>query len=1056
MGRADFGLPAIFSAGRRPLARHGGLPRFAPLQLDADVRAFFRALGPATLGSMGTQVAMFADTIIATFLPAGALSALYYAERLYQFPIGVIGIAIGTVLLPEMSRRITAGDDIGAAAAQRRAFEFTLLAAIPFVAAFLTVPDVIMRAVFVRGAFTSADAAAAGATLAAYAVGLIPFVMIRSAVSAFYARKDTATPVKASLTGIDVQRAVENPADGIAGAGRPGAGDRRRRLDQFAAGLGLCGAGRLSRSRQDAVAVAGEVCRVCWRRAGGRIVVCRPILAAVQLANLSALRDVTALLSCWSWSAPPSMQRIDHAAVQQGLVAFAGSQLKPFALVPDPLQYSAQIWTEIGDTMAPIKFGVGQSVLRKEDDALIRGKGRYTDDYAPQPAALHALVLRSPHAHAKFTIDIARARGLPGVGAILTADDVRDIGDLPCLFNLETDPFHWAALSDSRARRGTPCRRRRRLSSSPTRSIRPATRSRRSRSSGRRCRRWSASPMRSRKARRRSGRDHSGNVLFDVPIGDKKATDAAFAKAHAVAEISIVNPRVDHQLHGDPRGGLRIRRQARSPDADHRQPGQPSPARNHRRHGAEDPAGKDAGDLPGCRRRVRHQAVSVSRIRLIAVAARKLRKTIKWTADRSDHFMGDAQGRDNVTTARMALAEDGKFLAMDVDLMGDMGAYLSTFGPYIPHGGAGMLPGLYDIQAFHCRVRTVFTNTVPVDAYRGAGRPEAAYVVERLVDAAARKLGMTPDAIRRKNFIAPRAMPYKTATGKVYDSGDFTAHMKRAMEIANWKEFPKRAKAAKKQGLVRGIGLATYVEVCGTMGEETAKVQLDPNGDVSVLIGTQSSGQGHQTAYAQLVAEQFGLSPERVHVFQGDTDQIATGLGTGGSASIPTGGVSVERATRELGANLREIAAEALETSAGDLGDQRGHGADRRHRSLGQLCRSGQAHGRRSVEAECQRDVHGRRRHLSERHAPLAEVEIDPATGIIKIVNYIIVDDFGVTLNPLLLAGQVHGGAMQGIGQALMEQAVYDPKDGQLVTGTFMDYALPRAADGPSFRVRDP
>jgi len=232
---------------------------------------------------------------------------------------------------------------------------------------------------------------------------------------------------------------------------------------------------------------------------------------------------------------------------------------------------------------------------------------------------------------------------------------------------------------------------------------------------------------------------------------------------------------------------------------------------------------------------------------LAAVAARKLRKTVKWTADRADHFVGDAQGRDNATTARMALAADGKFLGMDVDLLGDMGAYLSAFGPYIPHGGAGMLPGLYDIQAFHCRVRTVFTNTVPVDAYRGAGRPEAAYVLERLVDASARKLGLTPEAIRRKNFIAPRAMPYKTATGKIYDSGDFAAHMKRAMEIANWKEFPRRAKAAKKRGLVRGIGLASYVEVCGTMGEETANVRLDPSGDISVLIGTQSSGQGPQS-----------------------------------------------------------------------------------------------------------------------------------------------------------------------------------------------------------------
>src|ERR1700710_2361020 len=399
---------------------------------------------------------------------------------------------------------------------------------------------------------------------------------------------------------------------------------------------------------------------------------------------------------------------------------------------------------------------------------------------------------------------------------------------------------------------------------------------------------------------------------------------------------------------------------------------------------------------------------------LISVAARKLRKTIKWTADRADHFMGDAQGRDNVTTARMALDADGKFLAMDVDLMGDMGGYLSTFGPYIPHGGAGMLPGLYDIKTFHCRVRTVFTNTVPVDAYRGAGRPEAAYVIERLGDAAARKLGMTPDAIRRKNFISPKAMPYKTITDKVYDSGDFTAHMKRAMEVANWKEFPKRAKAAKKQGLVRGIGLATYVEVCGTMGEETANVRLDPTGDVTVLIGTQSTGQGHPTPYAQLIAEQFGLPPERVHVLQGDTGLIATGLGTGGSASIPTGGVCVERATAELGNKLREIAAEALETSAGDLeindGVVRIAGTDRSISFADLAKRPGVDPSKLNASA-----TFAAADGTYPNGTHLAEVEIDPATGIIKVVNYVIVDDFGVTLNPLLLAGQVHGGAMQGI-----------------------------------------
>ena len=698
--------------------------------------------------------------------------------------------------------------------------------------------------------------------------------------------------------------------------------------------------------------------------------------------------------------------------------------------------------------MAPIKFGVGQSVLRKEDDALIRGKGHYTDDLAPQ-AMMHALVLRSPHAHAKFTINVARARGLPGVGVVLTADDVRDLGDLPCLFNLEENPFTgppYPILAKSEVRHvgdavafvvaETLDRARDAIEAIEVN--------------------WTPLPAvvgianAVKRGAPQVWPNHSGNVLFDVPIGDKKATEAAFAKAHAVAEVSIVNPRIVTNY-------METRAAVAEYDArrDHLTltiGSQGSPRLREIIGGMvlKMPLEKMRVICPDVGGGFGTKLFPYREYALVAVAARKLRKTVKWTADRADHFMGDAQGRDNVTTARMALAEDGKFLAMDVDLLSDMGAYLSAFGPYIPHGGAGMLPGLYDIQAFHCRVRTVFTNTVPVDAYRGAGRPEAAYVLERLVDAAARKLGMTPDAIRRKNFIAPRAMPYKTATGKVYDSGDFNAHMKRAMEIAGWKEFPKRAKAAKKQGLVRGIGLGTYVEVCGTMGEEAAEVRLDPNGDVSILIGTQSSGQGHQTAYAQLVAEQFGLAPERVHIFQGDTDQVATGLGTGGSSSIPSGGVSVARATGKLGANLREIAAEALETSASDLeisqGTVRIAGTDRSVTFADLAKRPG---------------VDSSKLRASEKYSAadgtfpngthLAEVEIDPATGFIRIVNYVIVDDFGVTLNPLLLAGQVHGGAMQGIGQALMEQAVYSVSDGQLVTGTFMDYALPRAADGPSF-----
>jgi aerobic carbon-monoxide dehydrogenase large subunit len=697
---------------------------------------------------------------------------------------------------------------------------------------------------------------------------------------------------------------------------------------------------------------------------------------------------------------------------------------------------------------APVKFGVGQSVLRKEDDKLIRGKGSYTDDHAPQ-ASMHALVLRSPHAHAKFTIDAAKARGLPGVGAILTAADVSDLGDLPCLFNLEDNPFTGPAypiLAQGEVRHVGDA-----VAFVVAETIDQARDAIEAVEVN-----WTSLPAvvgvanAVKKGAPQVWPAHAGNVLFDVPIGDKKATDAAFAKAHAVAEVSIVNPRVVTNF---------METRAAVAEYDARRDHLTLTIGSQGSHRLRDILCQNVLKMPVEKMRVVCPDVGggfgtklfpYREYALVAVAAKKLRKTVKWTADRADHFMGDAQGRDNVTSARMALAEDGKFLAMDVDLMGDMGAYLSTFGPYIPHGGAGMLPGLYDIQTFHCRVRTVFTNTVPVDAYRGAGRPEAAYVVERLVDAAARKLAMTPDAIRRKNFITPKAMPYKTATGKIYDSGDFTAHMKRAMEIADWREFPKRAKAAKKQGLVRGIGMSTYVEVCGTMGEETANVRLDPNGDVTILIGTQSSGQGHQTAYAQLVAEQFGLAPERVHIFQGDTDMIATGLGTGGSASIPSGGVSVERATRTLGANLREIAAEALETSISDLeiseGAVRIAGTDRAI-SFADLARRPGADPSKLNASATFSSADG----TFPNGTHVAEVEIDPATGIIRIVNYVIVDDFGVTLNPLLLAGQVHGGAMQGIGQALMEQAVYDPKDGQLVTGTFMDYALPRAADGPSF-----
>ena len=640
------------------------------------------------------------------------------------------------------------------------------------------------------------------------------------------------------------------------------------------------------------------------------------------------------------------------------------------------------------------------------------------------------------------------AKNLPGVAAILTGDDVAHLGGLPCLFQLPTNPFKsppYPILAKDKVYHvgdavafvvaDTVDHARDAIEAIDVK--------------------WSPLPaaigvVGAVKAGAPLLRpEYPSNVLFDVSVGNKAKAEAAFKGAHAVAEISIVNPRVVTN-YMETRGAVA--------EYDAKTEHFTMTIGSQGSHRLRDILCQNILKIPTDKMRVIARDVGggfgtklfpYREYALAAFAARQLKKSVKWVADRSDHFLGDAQGRDNVTTAKMALAADGKFLGLEVDLMSDMGAYLSTFGPYIPHGGADMLPGLYDIQAFHCRVRCIFTNTVPVDAYRGAGRPEAAYVLERLVDVAARKLGMTPDAIRKKNFISPKAMPYKTATAKVYDSGDFAAHMKRAQEIVAWKEFPKRAKVAKKAGLVRGIGMATYVEVCGTMGEETANVRLDPNGDVTVLIGSQSTGQGHQTAYAQVVAEQFGLPPERVHVIQGDTDIVKTGLGTGGSSAIPTGGVSVQKATKKLGDNLKLLAADALETSAGDLeirdGAIRVAGTDRSV-TFADLAKKAGNNPSKLTGTDKFTQADG----TFPNGTHIAEVEIDPATGVTKIVNYVIVDDFGVTLNPLLLAGQVHGGAAQGIGQALMEQAFYD-KDGQLVTGTFMDYALPRAADAPSF-----
>ena len=693
----------------------------------------------------------------------------------------------------------------------------------------------------------------------------------------------------------------------------------------------------------------------------------------------------------------------------------------------------------------PLKFGVGQPVTRKEDDPLLRGRGRYVADVAPR-GTLHAVVVRSPHAHARFRIDAQKARTMPGVRLVLTGAETAELGLLPCPVALPDTKFDvppYPMLAREEVRHVGDA-----VAFVVADTIEQARDAAEAIALA-----WEPLPhVVGVSEALKPGAPHvwpqqRGNIVFDLALGDRAATERAFAGVAKVVSLTLVNQRlVTNYL--DTRGVV-----AEYDAAQERLTVTLSSQGPHVIRGVlagilHLPPEKLRVITPDVGGGFGTKLFAYREYALAAFAAQRLRAAVSWIAERSEHFLGDAQGRDNVTTARLALDQRHRFLALDIDLVADMGAYLSMYAPYIPFIGAGMSPGIYDIPACHVRVRAVYTNTVPVDAYRGAGRPEAAYVIERLVDAAARELAIAPDVLRRRNFIKPSAMPYQTATGKNYDSGDFDAHMQRAQQIADWAGFRARLAQSKKAGRLRGIGLATYIEACGNNGPETARIALERDGSVTVLIGSQSTGQGHATAYAQLVAEHLGIPPERVTVVQGDTERIATGVGTGGSSSISCGGASLDGATKKLAENLKALAGEALEAGADDLeitdGAVRVAGTDRTI-SFAALAQRPDARERLSAA-----DAFTPPQATFPNGTHIAEVEIDPATGATRIVNYVVVDDFGATLNPLLLAGQVHGGTAQGIGQALMERTVYDPDSGQLTTASLMDYALPRADEVPA------
>ena len=694
-----------------------------------------------------------------------------------------------------------------------------------------------------------------------------------------------------------------------------------------------------------------------------------------------------------------------------------------------------------------MKFGFGQPLTRKEDDPLLRGAGRYVADVS-SANTLHAVMVRSPHAHARFRIgDLARSRAVPGVRLILTAADISELGPLPTpgvLAGVDIKVPIYPILAEDVVRH---------VGDAIAFVVADTVDAAKDAAEALQVE-WQELPhVIGAVAALKNGapkvwEDRPGNLAFETEAGDAASIKQAFARAAHIVELTIVNQRlVTNYL--DTRGVV----------AEYEDERYTLTLGSQGSHIIRDIIGGDVMKLPPEKMRVVTPDVGggfgtklfpYREYALAAVAAERLRRPVKWICDRSEHFLGDSHGRDNISTARLAINEKGRFLALELDIIADMGAYLSCYAPYIPWLGVGMATGPYNIPVAHIRLRAAYTNTVPVDAYRGAGRPEASYLIERVVDAAAHDLGIAPDVIRRKNLIRSKALPYKTPTGKVYDSGDFAGTLARAQELVDWDGFNKRAARSRRARRLRGVGIATYIEACGNNGPETATLTLDSDGGVTLLIGSQSTGQGHATSYAQLIAERLDLPPERVRVVQGDTDRVKSGAGTGGSSSIPVGGVSVDRAAKTLAGQIKEIATDALEAAASDLeivgGTVRVAGTDRiiSFADLAAHPRATPDKLRAAEEFSIEPPTYPNGTHI-------AEVEIDPDTGTTSIARYVVVDDFGATLNPLLLAGQVHGGAVQGIGQALMEETVYDLASGQLLSASFMDYAMPRAEHAPDF-----
>jgi aerobic carbon-monoxide dehydrogenase large subunit len=719
----------------------------------------------------------------------------------------------------------------------------------------------------------------------------------------------------------------------------------------------------------------------------------------------------------------------------------------------------------VGDPVSVEKFAVGQSVRRVEDARLLRGLGRYSDD-VDLPRQVYAVLVRSPHAHARIVgIDARTALASGGVLGVLTGADVAadGLGDLP------TDRTR--KRRDGSPAFATPrpllARERVRHVGDPVALVVAQTREQAVDGAERVSVEYAPLPTVAATVDALAPgapavwEEALDNVAFVWTAGQRDAVTRAFAEAAHVTRLDFVVSRV---------AAAPLEPRAAVGEFDRR-------AGRYTLHtGIQSPHGTRtllAGVLrvPQTQLRVVSGEVGGSfgmrsglypEMALVLWAARRLGRPVKWTSDRREGFVTDEHGRDNISTVELALDRDGIFLALRITIRLNVGAYLTPRSAGPGTNNVGGVAGVYRTPAIHHETIGVYTHTTPTGPYRGAGRPEATYAIERVIDVAARELGVDPVELRRRNLIPPSAMPFKTGLVFTYDCGDFARGMDMALGLADHAGFAKRRAQAREQGKLRGLGIANAIEVAGgpytSVNPDTAEIRVNPDGSVTVLSGSTSMGQGNETAFAQIVADRLGVPPGRISVFSGDSDALGAGRGNGGSGALTVGGSAILRATEKIIERGRRIAAHALEAAVEDVALRDGRftvaGTDKgvpfadvaRAAYVPKQLPPGLEPGFSETAAFTPPAV------TFPNGCHVCEVEIDEATGVVRIVRHTVVDDVGRVVNPMLVKGQIHGGVVQGLGQGLFETLVYDGT-GQLLAGSFMDYAMPRADDVPSFEV---